>query len=152
MAAPEGNQFWQARSSHGRNPKFETADDLWDACIEYFEWVDNNPLETADKVTFQGVGTLMMIPKMRAMTQNGLFLFLGISPQTWANYRERDGFLEITARVESVIYEQKFTGAAADMLNPNIIARELGLADKKELSGEVEIKKIERKIVDPASG
>ena len=94
----------------------------------------------------------MMIPKMRAMTQNGLFLFLGISPQTWANYRERDGFLEITARVESVIYEQKFTGAAADMLNPNIIARELGLADKKELSGEVEIKKIERKIVDPASG
>jgi hypothetical protein len=31
-----------------------------------------------------------------------------------------------------VIYEQKFTGAAADLLNPNIIARDLGLADKQD--------------------
>ncbi|EAA2291737.1 DNA-packaging protein, partial [Salmonella enterica subsp. enterica] len=22
MAAPKGNRFWEARSSHGRNPKF----------------------------------------------------------------------------------------------------------------------------------
>jgi len=33
-----------------------------------------------------------------------------------------------------VIYRQKFEGASADMLNPNIIARDLGLADKKDLS------------------
>ncbi|ECS3557312.1 DNA-packaging protein, partial [Salmonella enterica subsp. enterica serovar Agona] len=24
MAAPKGNRFWEARSSHGRNPKFES--------------------------------------------------------------------------------------------------------------------------------
>ena len=33
---------------------------------------------------------------------------------------------------EEIIYNQKFTGAAADLLNPNIIARELGLADKQQ--------------------
>lgn len=43
--------------------------------------------------------------------------------------------LAVITQAEAVIYEQKFTGAAADLLNPNIIARDLGLADKKELSG-----------------
>jgi hypothetical protein len=38
--------------------------------------------------------------------------------------------LSITLEIEKVIYNQKFTGAAADLLNSNIIARELGLSDK----------------------
>ena len=44
MAAPKGNRFWEARSSHGANPKFKDPSDLWGACVEYFEWVDDNPL------------------------------------------------------------------------------------------------------------
>ena len=36
---------------------------------------------------------------------------------------------------EAVIYRQKFEGAAADMLNQAIIARELGLVDRKEMTG-----------------
>jgi hypothetical protein len=39
-------------------------------------------------------------------------------------------------RAESVIYTQKFTGAAANLLNANLVARELGLADKTELQGK----------------
>jgi hypothetical protein len=37
-------------------------------------------------------------------------------------------------RVEDAIFRQKFEGASADLLNANIIARDLGLADKKDLS------------------
>ncbi|MDR6901408.1 hypothetical protein J2W52_003032 [Rhizobium miluonense] len=37
MAAPKGNKFWMARSSHGRNPIFATPEDLWNACNEYFQ-------------------------------------------------------------------------------------------------------------------
>ena len=33
------------------------------------------------------------------------------------------------------IREQKFVGAAADFLNASIISRDLGLADKREISG-----------------
>lgn len=44
MAAPKGNRFWEARSSHGRNPKFEASGALWLACCEYFEWVEANPM------------------------------------------------------------------------------------------------------------
>jgi hypothetical protein len=69
---------------------------------------------------------------MRAMTVSGLCLFLDICENTWANYKKQPDFLSITLEVEKVIYNQKFTGAASDLLNANIIARELGLADKQQ--------------------
>ena len=37
--------------------------------------------------------------------------------------------------MEQIIRTQKFEGAAAELLNPNIIARDLGLADRSEHSG-----------------
>ncbi len=140
MAAPLGNRFWEARSSHGANPKFETAEQLWDACVEYFEWVEDNPLQSSEPVKFQGSGTLMEVPKMRAMTIQGLCIFIGITTVTWRDWREsRDDLSSIITRVEEIMYEQKFSGAAADMLNPNIIARDLGLADKKEMKGQIAV-------------
>lgn len=135
MAAPKGNRFWEARSSHGRKPKFESPELLWEACIEYFDWVEQNPLHTAELVKHQGEATVATLPKMRAMTINGLCIFLDITRPTWDQYRKKsDDFLNIVTCAESIIYEQKLSGAAADLLNPNIIARELGLSDKKEVS------------------
>ena len=47
MAATEGNQFWLARSTHGRDKIFGDKDILWDAAVEYFQWVEDNPLQGA---------------------------------------------------------------------------------------------------------
>ena len=139
MAAPKGNQFWKARSSHGRNPIFANADDLETACEEYFQWVEDNPL-WEDKVTsFQGINTHEPVAKMRAMTLDGLHLFLDIHHDTWSEWRKRDGFSAVITRVEKAIRSQKFAGAAADLLNANIIARDLGLADKSDVSGSVQV-------------
>ena len=137
MAAPKGNRFWEARSSHGRKPIFATPEDLWEACQEYFAWVEDNPL-WEDKVTsYQGENKHEPIAKMRAMTLDGLCIFLDIDESTWRkNYSTNEDFILVTTRVEKIIRTQKFTGAAADLLNPNIIARDLGLADKAELSGK----------------
>jgi hypothetical protein len=66
---------------------------------------------------------------MRAMTIMGFQLHANICPQTWYNYLANPDFLDITTRIEQTIREQKFTGAAADLLNANIIARDLGLKD-----------------------
>lgn len=123
------------RSSHGRNPIFPSPDALWEACCEYFEWVEANPLKEAKICSYQGVNTLEEVPKMRAMTVSGLLLFLDISAQAWSEYKERQDFGEVTTRVNDIIYNQKFSGAAADLLNANIIARDLGLRDKQELTG-----------------
>ncbi|QDP65988.1 MAG: putative terminase small subunit [Prokaryotic dsDNA virus sp.] len=138
MGAPTGNQFWKKRSSHGRSPLFADPDVLWEAACEYFEWVESNPL-WEDKVTsFQGVNTHEPIMKMRAMTMTGLCIFLDISPQTWSNYKNNKDFVEITTRIENVIRTQKFEGAAAELLNANIIARDLGLMDvnRTEVTGK----------------
>lgn len=136
MAAPLGNRFWEARSSHGRKPIFASPDDLWAAAVEYFAWAEDNPLQEAKAFAHQGAVTIASLPKMRAMTIDGLCIFLDIGVQTWHDYKAKDGFSEVTTRIEQVIRSQKFAGAAADLLNANIIARDLGLSDKKELTGE----------------
>lgn len=135
MPAPVGNQFWKARSSHGRAPTFADPVELWAACQEYFEWVDKHPLYEARPFAYQGDVTIKKVAKMRAMTLTGLCIFLDISRRSWDDYEAREGFLPVTTRVSEIIRTQKFEGASADLLNPNIIARDLGLADKSELSG-----------------
>ncbi|UVK43267.1 DNA-packaging protein [Mesorhizobium sp. AR07] len=132
MAAPLGNEFWKARSSHGRGPIFASPGDLWEAAAEYFDWVEANPLWEAKPFAFRGAVTVTDLPKMRAMTISGLCIFLDITLQTWTDYRSREDFSDITSRVDEIIRTQKFEGAAADLLNPNIIARELGLAEKQD--------------------
>lgn len=135
MAAPIGNRFWEARSSHGRNPAFSSPDQLWAACCEYFEWIEANPLyETKAFSSKDGIQTTDL-PKMRAMTVSGLCIFLDICPATWQDYRKKEGFSPICSRADEIIRTQKFQGAAAELLNPAIIARDLGLADKSEHTG-----------------
>ena len=133
MAAPKGNKFWMARSSHGRAPIFATPEDLWTACVEYFEWVEANPLHEAQAFAYQGKVQIKSLPKMRAMTLTALRLFLDIDRTTWEAYSGREGFTAITTRVEEIIYSQKLEGAAADLFNANIIAREHGLRDKTDV-------------------
>lgn len=145
MSAPKGNRFWEARSSNkGAAPLYENSEDLRSACIEYFEWVEDNPLQAAEKVTFKGRGDTFPVDKMRAMTVVGLCNFIGIARSTWYHWKGdtgngREDVSDIITWAEDIIFQQKFEGAAADMLNPNIIARELGLADKKEMTGSIAI-------------
>lgn len=128
-----GNRLWEARSSAGPKPKFADPDTLWRSCVEYFEWVENNPLHESKAFSYEGVVTIEHIPKMRAMTIGGLCVILDIDETTWRDWkRSRPDLSPIITRVEAVIRDQKFSGAAADLLNANIIARDLGLADMKD--------------------
>ena len=134
MASPVGNQFWKARSKHGRDRLFASSELLWEACCEYFEWVEANPLYEMKAFAYQGVVVQEPVAKMRAMTIGGLCIFLDIDEVTWRRWREVEDFCTVVSRAEQIIYQQKFTGAAADLLNPNIIARDLGLADKQDVT------------------
>lgn len=136
MGAPLGNQFWKARSTHGRKPLFSDPEQLWDACEQYFEWVETNPLMEDTVIAYQGTATHVPVARMRAMTIAGLCIYLDVSQSTWRDYASQEDFSAVTTRAEEIIRTQKFTGAAADLLNPNIIARDLGLSDKQELTGK----------------
>lgn len=134
MGAPDKNTYWTLREKHGRDPIFESPEELWGKCVEYFDWVEENPLQEEKIFHNSGEVTRTTVSKMRAMTQKGLCLYLGISEETWRNYRIKKDFIEVTTRADAIIYTQKFEGAAAEFLNSNIIARDLGLKDNKDIT------------------
>lgn len=139
MAAPRGNQFWKLRSKHGRDRLFADADELWTAACEYFQWVDKHPWK---KVDFKGKNNQRVdIPTARPYTLTGLCLYLDCNVQYFTDFEnaltdsEKDkGFSVVITRIRETIYTQKFEGAAVGAFNPNIIARDLGLVDKKDLT------------------
>src|SRR5690606_22908798 len=59
---------------------------------------------------------------------------IGISRQGWSEYKAKEDFSDIVEQVEAVIFSQKFEGASGGFLNASIISRELGLADKQDLT------------------
>jgi hypothetical protein len=131
-----GNKYWLMRASSGRDALYSTPDELWQDACEYFEWVNDNPLYEDKLISFQGEATHEPVAKMRAMTVTGLCVFLDCTFPTWLNYKAKPDFFNVVNKIENIIKTQKFEGAAADLLNSNIIARDLGLADKQELTGK----------------
>lgn len=145
MGAPKGNQFWKLRAKHGRDKIFSSPEILWESACEYFEWCENNPLIDID---YKGKDAdRVEIYKIQAFNLHGLCLFLGVNTAYFRQFKqslkntdndtndkdlEKD-FSTVITRIEETIYSQKFVGAAAGLLNQNIIARDLGLVDKKEV-------------------
>lgn len=151
MAAPKKNKFWLARSKHGRDKIFETPEILKEASNEYFNWCVKHPLY---EEIIQS-GKRFTVAKMRAMTLKGLCIFLDIKTTTLDNYCDKENesykdFLEVTTRIKEIIETQKFEGAAAGLLNANIIARDLGLKDKTEVEnkGVIEYQNVSKQFPD----
>lgn len=147
MAAPKGNQFWKIRSKHGRDKLFATPKLLWEAATEYFEWCDKNPFYEFDVKLEDKSLQEVKIPKMRPYTLHGLCIYLGCSTDYFRNFQNQDrknlqDFIPIINQIQEVIYNQKFSGAASGFLNANIIARDLGLADKQDSNVNVKLEQI----------
>lgn len=136
MAAPKGNNYWQFRNKHGRDFKYDP-ELLWNEFIDYCKWIEDTPLFEMKVFPYKGDVTKVNVPKMRAMTITGFCLFADIGTTTFNEYESNKDFTDVTTRIKESIYSQKFEGAAAELLNPNIIARDLGLSDKKEITGAV---------------
>lgn len=146
MAAPKGNQFWKLRSKHGRDRIFTSPEMLWEAACEYFEWCEQNPLIEID---FKGKDAdRVELPRMRPFTLQGLCLYLDCNTMYFRDFKKAlnpkekeidKDFSLIVTRIEEIIYNQKFSGAAAGFLNPNIIARDLGLKEKTENSHSIRL-------------
>ena len=130
-------KLWEARKV-GHPQAFNSPIELWNKAVEYFEWCEVSKLECEKVFCSQGVITTANEPKTRAMTIQGLCLFLNISTKTYYNYKERDEYSEVVEAIADIIYEHKFTGAAAGIFSANIITRDLGLKDRQEteITGE----------------
>lgn len=139
MPAPKGNKFWQLRSKHGRDKLFATPELMWDSACEYFQWCDDNPL--MESVVHGKDSNIIQVPKMRPYTLHGLCSYLDCNTEYFRQFKaqlsnkDKDkDFSRVITHIEETVYRQKFEGASCGFLNANIIARDLGLADKKDVS------------------
>lgn len=140
MSFEQGNREWERRSKHGRDTLFESPELMWEAACEYFKWCEDNPFKEQD---FVGKDVVEINRnKMRPFTMHGLCLYLGCGTAYFRNFKNEErakkgDFKSVIEKIEETIYNQKFSGAAAGFLNANLIARDLGLVDKKELDASV---------------
>lgn len=143
MAAPEGNQFWKKRATHGRNRIFKTPNALWKAACEYFDWSDSTPLEKNEVVkSGDRTGDILVVPVGRPYSLKALCIFLHTNSGFWTQFKsgltesktlthkQKEDFSSIISQIEEIIYTQKFEGAVVGVFNPSVISRELGLAEK----------------------
>lgn len=149
MGAPRNNQFWKLRTKHGRDRIIKDPKILLESALEYFKWCEENPIQVAENFnTRNGVET-HFLPKRRVFQKPGLAIYLGVG--TWQvindlKNKSKD-FLEVIMHIEEIIFNQKFEGASVGQFHPNIIARDLGLIDKKEIEQKTEMKPIEFTII-----
>lgn len=141
-----GNQLWQLRSKDGRDKEFSSPLDLWKRGCEYFDWQDNNPFIKEEWKSFGGVATRVETRVLKPYTLIGMCIFLNVSSSYFRTFKSiakkkiaentdldvNTDFLTVIEKLEEIIYNQKFEGAASNFLNSNIIARDLGLSDKRE--------------------
>ncbi|WP_290494493.1 terminase small subunit [Hyphomonas sp. UBA4494] len=130
MAAAKGNQYWKARSSHGRNHAY-TPDQLWDEAEKYFERLtDQKAARLYDPVNKTHF--------LRPPSVLSLCVHLGIGEATWYHWKtngDKD-LLEVINYIETIMRAQQFDGAAVGVFKANIISRMIGLADKHEVTGK----------------
>jgi hypothetical protein len=127
-----GNMLWELRSRAGPRPKFEDPLVLWNAAVGYFNWAIDNPI--IEQRIFLVISEIKEgeLRKIRAFTFTGLCQHIGICTNSWQTYKKKELFKDVCQEISDIIYEQKFTGAAAGVLNANFIARDLNLVDRRE--------------------
>jgi hypothetical protein len=126
----------------GHRPRlFDTPQELWDACVAYFEWAERNYLEQIELFSTKAGIVTGRKPLKRVYTIEGLCVHIGVTKMSWIRWRStnhpsyRGDLAEVIEYAEAIIYEQKFTGAAVGLFNASLITRDLGLADKQEIGG-----------------
>ena len=113
---------------------------MWEAASEYFNFIDDNPWQE-EKVVTSGeyAGSKYYVDKIAPYTMGGLCIFLGVSPSYFGMFekgKDVEAFKPVIALIRTIIYEQKFSGAAMGFLNAGLIGKDLGLVEKKMIGGD----------------
>lgn len=121
----------------------ETPEKLWELFSEFVEHEKSNPMFKVEYVGKEGdrVNTPLQVPiTFEAfecwLADKGIINDLGnYSSNLNGAYTD---YLPIITRIKNNCFAQNFKGASVGLFNANIIARKLGLADKKEVEDKRE--------------
>lgn len=126
----KGNQLWRnVDPKNLGNPKYKTPQELWEDAVKYFDHCDENPIEVTETTTGDRNSVKIKHHKI-PYTWKGLYIFCSV--KDLAHYKTKTEFSDIISVIGDIIYNQKFEGASSGLFNSNIIARDLGLIDRKD--------------------
>lgn len=121
-----------------------TPDEFKKAWEEYFAWCDENPWMKNEAIkSGESAGMIIKIPTARPYSEIGFCAYHGLGEHYInqlgkrlddAQTEEEKQLSYILTRMRAKCRAQKFEGAAVGAFNPNIIARDLGMVDKKDIT------------------
>lgn len=132
--------YWEWRAKTGAPKKIPTPEILWDLACKYFQMIDEMPHEKQDFIKGgDQAGKIIRLESIQPYTMAGFEDYLAendVVAKLDDYISNKDGryaeFTVIIARIKNIMFDQKFRGAAVGAFKENIIARELGIADKTE--------------------
>lgn len=120
-------------------------EDLLAIAEDYMRHVDANPMYVEDFIkSGKDSGKIVRMARQKPYTLSGLSVFAyrkgypmlhNYFDNTHGAYEKFQPMCEV---IRQMMYDQKFSGAAANVFNANIIARELGLTERSESTVKVE--------------
>lgn len=121
----------------GKNKYIESPEKLWEYYTEYKEWTKNNPILKQD---FVGKDAEEVYRKLeRPLSFEGFEVYLrdnGVICDLGDYDRDKDGryseYATILRACKKDIEVNQFNGATVGIFQQNIIARKLGLVEKRE--------------------
>lgn len=122
--------IWKNIANIHTPANIDTPENLWFLAISYFAWCEENPHISSQVVKYPLHYELACIPQMRAFTMRSFLAHAGLTKAAYEAAKAKPEFEVVCELIESIIYDQKFTGAAAGVLKESLISRDLGLGEK----------------------
>jgi len=135
----------------GRRLKFSSPLVLWRLAVDYFKWTEATPWQyhKATKMKNDDVEYIEQysVPRPRYMSMVGFSSFAKTTRMTLNDYEKGKNdhaclgegftFSETVEIIQTIMREQKMSGAASGIFSTAIVARDIGLVDKQEVSHEL---------------
>ena len=137
MSTPKGNQFWKLGPQPGAPKKYETVEEIAEIAQEY---IDNCVSKDGDAAFWQKTevhgknAEKISLQLYKPMSIEGLSVYMGITSETWREYKKRKEFSVICSRVEDIIFTYQFEGATVGAFSHALVARKLGIKEQQEIS------------------
>lgn len=127
---------YQPKRGRGRPRKVATPSQLDAIFAEYVADRQNRTIEMTEvevgAIGESGINKTKSKRKTFPLSVEDFCVYLGVGRNWWNQLPEE--FSWVKERIFNYIYNHQLRGAITGEFNPNIVARQLGLADKKEVT------------------
>ena len=118
--------------------KVITPDELLARGLDYFDWCEENPIYT---ISFVGKDAIeCKTPNHRTPTLIGLLNYIGYPglKRIDAFLRDKPQYEPVLDRLKAMVTQAQLENGMAGVANPGLVARILGLQDRKEVETKVQ--------------